>query len=358
MARLMMAAIERAGYPVFLASRFRSYDGAGSAERQARLRELGRRLAERCIRRLEKDPPLAWFTYHLYHKAPDWIGPRVARHFDIPYLVAEASHAPKQARGPWALGFGGATEAIGQADIVFVVNPHDAACLAPLFSRSDVAVPLPPFLELAPYRDAHAARQEHRRTIAQACRLDGAIPWLLSAAMMRADVKLASYRLLGRALEPLGTLPWTLIVAGDGPARPLVEEALRPLVSRVRFLGALPPEALPPFYAAADVMVWPAIGEAYGMALLEAQAAGCPVIAGRTGGVPAIVGDGRTGMLVPEDDAAAFGRAVRALLSDPGRRTDMRRECLATTLRNHGLDSAAETIGSALRRLTRERRPW
>ena len=80
---------------------------------------------------------------------------------------------------------------------------------------------------------------------------------------------------------------------------------------RLRFLGALPPDRLAACYAAADLMVWPAINEAYGMALLEAQAAGLPVVAGRTGGVPDIVRDGVTGLLTPIGDETAFAEAGR-----------------------------------------------
>ncbi len=64
----------------------------------------GQQLADKLIAKYKKLPkakrPQAWFTYHLYYKAVDWIGPRVAAALDIPYLVAEASHAPKRARGP------------------------------------------------------------------------------------------------------------------------------------------------------------------------------------------------------------------------------------------------------------------
>ncbi len=71
---------------------------------------------------------------------------------------------------------------------------------------------------------------------------------------------------------------------------------------------------LPALYAAADLYLWPAINEAYGMAFLEAQAAGLPVVAGRTGGVPAVVADGVTGVLTPIGDATSFADAVARLL--------------------------------------------
>ena len=79
MARAFMALLADLGHEVELASRFRSYDGAGDPARQARLEWLGGRLAARLLRRYRQRPPDLWFTYHLYHKAPDWLGPVVSR---------------------------------------------------------------------------------------------------------------------------------------------------------------------------------------------------------------------------------------------------------------------------------------
>ncbi len=98
MARLLMRALAHAGHRVVLASRFRSWEGQGNPERQARLARLGASLADRQQRRYRAAPadarPGAWLTYHLYYKAPDWIGPRVAQALGIPYLVTVGSVAP------------------------------------------------------------------------------------------------------------------------------------------------------------------------------------------------------------------------------------------------------------------------
>ena len=72
-----------------------------------------------------------------------------------------------------------------------------------------------------------------------------------------------------------------------------------PFGDRVRLARCIAPAALPEIYAAADLYVWPACNEAYGMALLEAQAAGVPVVAGAEGGVPDIVVDGEHGIARP-----------------------------------------------------------
>ena len=106
-ARLFIEAFERGGHTVELASEFRSREGNGDEFLQKRLRDVGQRLGRRLARRLLARPlserPAVWFTYHLYYKAPDWIGPAVARALDIPYIVAEASFAPKRDRPPWQI---------------------------------------------------------------------------------------------------------------------------------------------------------------------------------------------------------------------------------------------------------------
>jgi len=69
-----------------------------------------------------------------------------------------------------------------------------------------------------------------------------------------------------------------------------------------------------------DVLAHPASREGLGLALIEAASAGVPVVACAVGGVPDVVADGETGVLVPRDDAAAFGRALGALLAAPDER--------------------------------------
>jgi glycosyltransferase involved in cell wall biosynthesis len=93
--------------------------------------------------------------------------------------------------------------------------------------------------------------------------------------------------------------------------------------NRVRFAGVMPEDELPPVYAAADLYVWPAVREAYGIALLEAQAAGLPVVAGREGGVAEVVADGQSALLTPLRDPSAFASAVATLLDDAERRRAM-----------------------------------
>jgi glycosyltransferase involved in cell wall biosynthesis len=333
--RWLVAALRRAGHDVALASRFRSWDGAGDAGRQRRLRALGGALAERFLRRSAARPPQLWFTYHLYDRAPDWIGPRVAAALGIPYVVAEASLAPRRAAGAWRLGHEAAVAALARADAVIGLNSNDRPCVEPALAGPGRYHAMKPFLDAAAFAPARG----------------GAPPRLVAVGMMRAGDKLASYRMLGAALARLGARPWRLSVVGDGPARAAVEAALGAVADRVEWCGAAPEEAVPALLAEADLCVWPAVNEAYGVSLLEAQAAGLPVVAGRSGGVGDIVADGESGLLVPAGDDAAFAAAVGALLDDPARRRAMGAAARRRVLAEHDIGAAASRLDGILRSL-------
>ena len=349
MARLLMAALGRANHRIELASRFRSRDGAGDPARQQGLADLGQHLARRLVRqyqaRAETERPELWFTYHLYYKAPDWLGPAVSAALDIPYVVAEASHAGKRADGPWSVGHAGAAAAIAHADAIINLNPADIAGLAGVADPSAILVMLKPFIDGADFAAAANRRDHLRKEMAPRFGLDGEKPWLLTVAMMRDGDKLASFRVLGVALDRLRDRDWQLLVVGDGPARPAVEATLASLGrARIHFAGRRLAEELPQFYASADLLVWPAINEAYGMALLEAQAAGVPVVAGAAGGVPTVVAGDRTGLLTVPGDAGDFAAAVRALLDDPARRRKMGETAKELIAEEHDIGTAARIL--------------
>src|SRR5260221_408186 len=265
-AGLLMDALAAAGHRVQVASTFRSYDGDGDEARQRALRSQGEayasQLADDWRAAPAADRPELWFTFHLYYKAPDWLGPLVSAALGIPYIVAEASHAAKRAGGPWALGHVTVARAIRRADAVIGLNSADRAGIVALLGNSKRWFAMPPFLDAAAYP---AIRPEPEYP-----------PRLIAVAMMRPGDKLASYRLLAAALASLLDLSWTLEVVGDGPVRNEVKQALAPLGYRVRYAGALDPTAAAAHLARADLCVWPAINEAFGMALLEAQACGVP----------------------------------------------------------------------------------
>jgi glycosyltransferase involved in cell wall biosynthesis len=349
-AGLLMDALERVAEHIELVSTFRSFDGEGDGARQEALRSQGAALAERLVQGWRAAPPelrpTLWFTYHVYYKAPDWLGPAVSAALGIPYVIAEASYAEKRAAGPWAIGHEAAANAIAHASLVLSPSRDDVAGLEAVVPKERI-VHFPPFLDAAAYRVAPKERAAHRADLARERGLDPAVPWIVVAAMMRAGDKVASYRALADTLSQLADLPWRLVIAGDGSGRKPVEAAFeRAVPGRACFLGTLEARQLASTYAACDLYAWPAVNEAYGMSLLEAQAAGVPVAAVATRGVPDVVIDGRTGVLAK--DVAALPEALRALLTDRRRREKMGREAAAFIHRERSLDAAAKRLGKIL----------
>lgn len=348
MARGLMAAMELAGHEVAVASRHRSW--AAVPDDQGAIRDAGLAEARRLAARYRADAaarPDLWFTYHLYYRAPDWIGPYVARALDIPYAVAEASFAMKRAGGEWAMGHDQTELALRTASVVFSLKAGDVPGLRKARGLTARLVPLPPFLDAAPDPDPERVRAE--RVLIQG-EADSVV--LLAVGMMRTRAKLDSYRHLAAALARLADRKWVLAIAGDGEARSEVEAAFAGFASgRVRYLGALSPERLEAAYAAADVLVWPGLGEAYGMTYLEAQAAGLPVVATRAGGVANVVADGVSGLLVGSGDPADYAAGIARLLDDPDLRRALGSSARAFARGSRSLRSASAVLDAALRPL-------
>ena len=342
-ARALIAALERGGHQVTVVSTFRSRESAGDPVRQGRIERVGGRLAARLLRRYRRMPmeerPEVWFTYHLYHKAPDFLGPALCEALQLPYFVAEASHAPKQAHGLWAGWHARCADDIRRAAGVIVINSDDRPCLQALLGGGDRLHSLPLFLD----EPGFASARREREASALRFGLDNAKPWVLSVGMMRPGRKVDCYRLLAQSFRslPEGCAEW--VIVGDGEARREVNEFVRDLPF-AHSLGRLPRNTLAELYAACDLFAWPAIGEPLGLVFVEAQAAGLPVVAGRTRGVPDLVRDGTTGMLVEIGSAEPFARAIASLLDDERRRLEMGRAARRYVAQQHSMEAAVARL--------------
>jgi glycosyltransferase involved in cell wall biosynthesis len=343
MARGLRRLLRRLGHTVAMPALSRVPPGVPASQDHLALERRMRAQAQRLITRWRALPARhperfdLWFTYHCYYRKPDWLGPIVTRALGVPYALVEASHAPRRAQGPTRLGHRAVECALAAADLVLTVNPRDVAGVKARLRPGAHQVWLPPFIDTRPFDRALRAAND--------------LPLLLSVGMMRTRDKLESYRVLAEALGRLKEKAWRALLVGDGPARGEVEAMMAPFGERVRFAGAVPHAELPKIYASADLYLWPAINEAYGMAFLEAQAAGLPVVAGRTGGVPAVVADGVTGVLTPIGDAAAFATATGRLLDDPKERARLAKAARARINARHDERAAARALAAALRML-------
>ena len=107
-----------------------------------------------------------------------------------------------------------------------------------------------------------------------------------------------------------------LLIVGEGSRREALEAQARELriAHRVVFTGRR--DDVPAVTAALDVAVLPSYREAQGLSILEAMALSRPVVASNVGGIPEMIEDGRTGLLVPPHDADALAAAIIRLLKD------------------------------------------
>jgi len=149
-----------------------------------------------------------------------------------------------------------------------------------------------------------------------------------------------------------------LVVAGDGPYRAEFEHRLRGRPAT--FLGLVPQAELATIYASADLFVFPSTTDTFGNVVLEAQAAGLPVIVSDVGGPAELVQHGNTGLVVRGNDRRALLDAMTALLDDPGRLALMgvqaRRYVLANQLPiEHQFETVLRGPRQTRRRLWRRR---
>jgi glycosyltransferase involved in cell wall biosynthesis len=131
--------------------------------------------------------------------------------------------------------------------------------------------------------------------------------------------RLTAQKSLGVALDALASVEGvTLVIAGDGDERQILERraAELGLGDRVRFLGAQPRERVLELFRAADAAILSSSWENFPHTVVEALAAGTPVLATRVGGVAEVVADEENGLLVPAGDAAALAAAIRRYFDD------------------------------------------
>jgi glycosyltransferase involved in cell wall biosynthesis len=153
------------------------------------------------------------------------------------------------------------------------------------------------------------------------------------------------------AFAALGDRPeGILLLVGDGPLRAELEERARALgiAERVRFTGSR--RDIPEVLAASDVFVLASLFEGHPLSVMEAMAAGRPVVATSVGGVPEMVRSGETGILVPTGDVAALSGALRQMLESP----ELRRRMGASAARTAAEHFDISRMAGAYERLYEE----
>ena len=369
-ARLLMQALGEAGCDVRLASshstRTRTSDVAALEVAKADAERVARSLVEMYEAPTDGWRPDLWFTYHLYYKAPDWIGATVAAALAIPYVAAEATYAGKRDRDGWAPWQREAVAHISIADRLLCFSAGDREGLARIVPTARL-VDLPPFIDVqgfpAPGPDCADPPSSPRPSSMATEPIPGirqapSPPLrLVTIAMMRDGAKLESYRDLARALAHLPPGSWHLTIVGDGPRRDAVGALFAGFPTHsLTWAGLASESEVRRHLTAADVFVWPGVGEALGMVYLEAQAAGCPVVAYRTDGTTSVVAEGRSGRLVAPGDVAALAAAMATLHADPALRVRMGSAARAFVHGERSVAHAAHILAETLGPLVAARR--
>jgi glycosyltransferase involved in cell wall biosynthesis len=241
------------------------------------------------------------FTWHTHYERYG--------HYGIPGLAGPAGRLALRR----ALAFADRT------DLVIAPAPGVATLLSRRGVRAPIAV-VPTGVPLQPPTEP-AARRRAREELG----LPPASPLCLSVGRLAAEKNQAF--LLRAFARILADLPQALLLlAGDGDDRGRLERLAADLDagSRVRFAGAVPPEAVFTYYRAADLFLFPSTSETQGLVIAEALAAGLPVVAVRSQAAADLLVDDDAGVLTPEE-SAAFARAAVELWRTPGRLRDLTR---------------------------------
>ena len=223
-----------------------------------------------------------------------------------------------------------------RADRIIATSPQYIESSPYLQQVADKCVVVPLAIDPAPFLKVDPQQVAEIRT-----RFGG--PLLLFVGRLR------YYKGLEYLLQAMHTIDATLLVIGSGPMQARWQRLARNCAPAgcIHFLGDVPDDALPAYYAAADVFVLPAShrSEAYGLVQLEAMAAGTPVVSTAIGtGTSFVNRHGETGFVVPPRDPAALAEAVNRLLGDARLRRVMGEQGRQRVLTEFSVDRMVDRV--------------
>ncbi|EHS49424.1 glycosyl transferase group 1 [Rhizobium sp. PDO1-076] len=335
MARQLIACLRLCGHSVEVVSELRAFiaDYDDRDGRDALLKNAGAEVARLREQWRQRGVPDLWFCYHPYYKSPDLLGPDLCAEFRLPYVTVEASYSHRRNIGVWSDLQGRVLDAIRLATVNICLTGRDRAGLMAIAPEAVVAT-LKPFIDADAFLEMVPLPDPLR---------------LVTVAMMRPGDKLASYKVLAQALGRIRHLPWMLSIVGDGPMRDDVRALFSDLPEgRIEWLDQQEPSEIADILAGSALYVWPGCGEAYGLAYLEAQAAGVPVIAWATAGVPEVVENGTTGILTAPGDVDAYATAIATLLGNDDERRRMAGNARVRVVSDHSLQAASRALDAIL----------
>jgi len=169
--------------------------------------------------------------------------------------------------------------------------------------------------------------------------------------------RLIPLKRVDQVLHVVSSIPESaLVIVGDGPERKKLAQQARKLriQERVLFTGALPIEMVHSVLRVSDIFVLASSVENFPHVILEAMAAGLPVVATRVGGVPEIVQHGMNGLLIEPNKPTSLREAIQGLLADTKLRERIRKG-VQDTLARFSVERVADRVSSILWELCRKK---
>ena len=277
----------------------------------------------RAYKRVRREKPDVFFTYHLYYKAPDPINFLLAWWFRKPYFVFEGMYARQKSRrfGFWS-GYILTKFALRYATRIFSDKTEDFEFLERWFPGKSVY--LPPSVDVSFFSSDALKKSAARNRFGV-----GEAPLIVTVAMLRPDRKTEGVEFLVRALAGIKQDFLWLHVGGGACEEQVKKMSASLLGEKGRLLGQLSPLEIREVLSAADIFAFPGLDEGFGLVYVEAQAAGLPVVAFNNGGIPDAVKEEVTAFLTPVNDENAYREAMLRLLNDSALRAKMGQEAVA-----------------------------
>ncbi len=296
-----------------------------------------------------------WLTYHTYYKAPDLLGPKMSSRMKIPYVIFQGIYSTKRKRD-WRTypGYILNKRALCAAQHIFTNRNEDLINLKRL-------VPVKRLTYVAPgiFPDDFSFDAGSRTEMRRMWNV-GDEKVVLTAAMFRHGVKTKGLAFVIRACGEINRKgkKLQLVIAGDGKEKIRLQRLADDyLPGKVRFLGKVPRSKMNSFYSAGDVFAFPGIRESLGMVFLEAQSCGTPVVAFANGGIPEVVKNGETGLLVPLYDFGGFVKAIEHILDNGNFRLDMSQAAQSYVRLEHDLNNNYLKVKNVLQKVVDQQGP-
>lgn len=330
-----MECLRQSGYHVEIVSHLRALirDPNDDASNSALIENAGKEHERITTLWTQQGPPDSWFCYHPYYKSPDLLGPNLCSEFNLPYVTAEASYSQRRSEGFWGFAQKHVLDAVNGAATNLYFTQRDMLGLREGSGTAKLEQ-LRPFI--------HPLESRTRQ-------FDNKPLNLVTVAMMRSGDKWNSYVRLAAALAKIIDVPWILHIVGDGPKCQEVKALFHVIpTERLVWHGEKTMTEIAAIYAKSALYVWPGCGEAYGLAYLEAQSVGLPVVAFNTAGVPEVVDNGFSGILTEQGNDDEFANAITRLLTNDEERIRMAKNAQKHVLSKHSFNQATKSLGIIL----------